>query len=52
MFVNRSIKIEMDGRKRRQMCETFTAVLRKAADGTLFLPKEKHEMYKIFMEEG
>lgn len=47
MFVKRSIKVEMDGRKRRQMCETFTAFMKKQSDGTLFLAKEKHQLYDI-----
>jgi len=48
MFVNRSIKVESDDRKRRQMCITFTAYLRKTADGTLFLAKDKHDIYKMY----
>lgn len=51
MFVKRSIKVEMDGRKRRQMCETFTAFLRKEANGEMFLAKDKHEIHKIFKEQ-
>lgn len=51
MFVKRSIKVEMDGRKRRQMCETFTAFLTKQDDGTLFLAKDKHQLYAI-MSDG
>lgn len=47
MFVKRSIKVEMDGRKRRQMCETFTAFMLQEINGTLFLPKEKHDVHKM-----
>ncbi len=52
MFVKRSIKVEMDGRKRRQMCETFVAFMLKDARnaGTLFLAKEQHTIYNLAKE--
>lgn len=51
MFEKRTIKVEMDGRKRRQMCETFTAFMLKEANGKLFLPKDKHDIHEIYKEQ-
>lgn len=41
MFVNRSIKVEMDDRKRRQICTTFVAFMRKTECSHLFLTKDQ-----------
>lgn len=49
MFVKKLIKVEMDDRKRRQMCTTFTAYLSNDGNGMLFLPKEKKDMYEIYI---
>lgn len=50
MFEKKLIKVEMDDRKRRQLCTTFTAYLSSSGDGMLFLPKDKKDMYDIYAE--
>lgn len=51
MFVNRSIKVEMDDRKRRQLCTTFVAFMSKEKSEHLFLTKDQLELKKL-MDKG